>query len=399
MAFKKVTTGIASIQSVVNEIVTFATVDLNSPWRNDGDVNPSSVSTGDFPTSSAARVLQLSKVPAQARVTGPNGAAFNSPYVGSPIPDRMFTYFTNNTIGVQLTGTVHDIAAAASPIVSFPPFPARDDGLVAQRNWNDNRTNIGVNAAEALNSVSTALYLFGPEQPLTSPKGQADDPNIPNYVYFVIEFDPGRFGHGFFGEWKKMVPFPGGAGNWGSHRDGSNTVDNSTNETAWNNAASGARGTAWYSCNGFWGNVYGTGDNGNGLSPRPIAMWCGDAPTSLMDNGFASIAGASRKMGHTIFRDFMTGPSRALLSGFQPMVTPYMMMGDWFFNSLNLNDPDQDWMPLVYPEDFFLSDITNFEPGVQIDVGGVPVIPFPITSKLGGTPSSTYGAYCYRVRT
>ena len=390
MAFKHVTSGLTNVNSVIDEIITFVTVDLPAPWTLVHNLRPTAgAGNNDFPTSAALRFMMISKTPSQDRVTGPNGGAAQSPYIGSPVPDEMFMYFTGATFGPQFSGGQIDAATVQSPVQVIPPFNLGMDGLICQRVANDNRNSIGINATESL-QPATSMYLFGPEQ--TSP----ENPLIPNYVYFVIEFSAGRYGHGFFGEWKKMVPFPGGWGNAGSHRDGSDNIESSLNSTMWNEQSLDARKKNWLSVNGFWDNTPGTSDNSQGLSPKPVPTWAGDHD-SFNNNGIADDPVPLKQYGHGFFRDLMV--YRATLSGFQPLATPFNALGDWFDNGVNIDDPGQDFMPAIYLEDFFVARINEFEPGVQIDIGGIPIIPFPVTSKLGGTPSSNFGAYCYRVRT
>lgn len=395
MAFKKVTSGLTTHNDVINELITFMTVDLNSPWLLDLNDRPTAADAAEFGSLSTSRVTILSKVPSQANVL--EALARNQFVAVSPIA-RMQNYLRNSTIGIQIWASVGK--PQASPATA-PKYTAEHDGGTGIRDSGDNRTSFALSAVQTDTAGPfTSLTMFGPEQPLTSPKGQNDSALIPNYVYFVIEFAAGRFSHGMLGEWKKFVPFLGGWGAAGHDRNTNNDVENISNATMWNGVHSNDRGKVWCTADNGQGKDYGTGDNQQGLSPKPILVWCGSvSATELNNDGIANIPVPLIKWGHpTPFRDFMTGPSRAVLSGFDPLVTPFVSVGDWFNNSLNIDNAAQDWMPAFYPEDFFLGDITNFEAGVEVDVGGIRIMPYPITSALGGSPSSNYGGYFYRIR-
>jgi hypothetical protein len=391
MATKLVTSGLTTRNDLINEIITFMTVDLPAPWTLVENRNPTNADVTEFFSQDSSRYTVMSIRPAAADVAEAWQFA-NHVATVSPAPTEMFIWFRNTTAGVQFSGLPE--GSRGSP--NFPPFNSQWDGALTHRPANDGRTARAMPRFEASTPPFTSLRMFGPEQ--ESPQ----NPLIPNYVYFILETSPGRYSHAFVGEHKKMIPFFGGAGLWGSIRNSTDTVDNFNNATAWNDQGQAiGRGTIWCTCFNGQDNTYGgaSSRNQNNISPEPVGVWKGGIGLDQNNNGDAASPDPLKIVGHTFFRDFMTGVSRAVLSGFQPLVTPFFMVGDWPNFGGNMDDNAQDWAPICYPEDFFLSDITNFEPGVQIDVGGIPIIPYPITSKLASAPRSTYGAYCYRVRT
>jgi hypothetical protein len=105
------------------------------------------------------------------------------------------------------------------------------------------------------------------------------------------------------------------------------------------------------------------------------------------------------QFGHAFHRNFMYETAQAALSGFFPLVQPFIGLYDiGSVSPANIDDEDQTLMPVATMEDFFLGDITNFEPGVTVSVGGVDVVPFPITSKLTTGDRTDWGGYFYRKR-
>lgn len=377
MAYKEVTSGLTDVNAVINEILTFLTTDLAAPWTTETNKNPAAAPVTSVFTGLTGRNTWVSHVLAQ-----PKGIAHNG--IISPDPDRMYIGMRNISTGgggLQFNGTgFHN--AAASPVGAFR---TGQGNLLEARPADDSATTVAVPYSDFEGAGPyTKLYLFGPNQ--VSPL----DPLIPNYVYFVLEFEPGRYAHGMFGEFKKFTNWEGGWGFAGHSQNGTDTADNANNHTMWNEKKTPSNGDLWVAAN-----------------VGQVSKTAG-GPTRWFRSFFAMTAGGTsainvpytlRQWGHLQHRDFMTGPSQATLSGFFPLVQPIITLCDSDSTAgKNINDSLQDRMPACYPEDFFLGDITNFAPGVEVTVGGIPVVPFPATSKLGTSPRSTFGGYFYRKR-
>ncbi len=386
MAFKKVTAGLTDINAVINEIVTFMTTDLPAPWTLELNKNSTAANGTDSNTGTTGRSTWLSAVPSDPK----SRLAFLNSRAGSPSPTRMYIGMRNvTTPGIQVAASGRFPNSTSSPLPAFFGASAQDG--VYMRGVRDGRTSIAPKVVN-LNSTGpyTALYCFGPQQ--SSPL----NPSIPQYVYFVLEFSPGRFVHFHFGEMRKFVPFVGGWGVFPGSRDASDTVDAGSNGTLFNDmyetAAMGALAADIGQA------ALGTA---NAASPITRVRWFLHTGFSGLTPGSSTIASSTPaplfKIGHGKLRDYMTGPSRALLSGFTPLVTPAYCLGD-FSGAAGPADRNQLIMPACYPEDFWLGDITNFSAGVEVTVGGIPIIPFPITATIAGSPRSTYGGYFYRKR-
>lgn len=377
MAYKEVTSGLTTVNDVIDEILTFITTDLDSPWTVESNKNPAAANVTQGFTGATGRNTWVSIVPAQ-----PNGIAHKG--IISPDPDRIYIGLRGTSTGgggVAFNGTgFHD--AAASPIGNWW---TGQGNLLEARSADDSPSVVSMPYVDLGGSGPfTKLYLLGPNHP--SPV----DPAIPHYVHFIVEFTPGRFAHGFFGEFKKFVNFEGGWGFAGHDRFNQNIVDNSQNHTMWNDLRQGSSGDMWVAAN--------VGQDSK-TAGGPTRWFRNLGALTSGGTGVINIPYALRQWGHLFHRDFMVGPSTALLSGFHPLVQPIITLLDTqSTGSMRLNDSLSDRMPACYPEDFFLGDITNFAPGVTVTVGGIPVVPFPITAKIGGTPSSTYGGYFYRKR-
>lgn len=376
MAFKVVTSGLNNPNDVIDEILTFITADLDAPWTIETNVNITSIATSTT-TSGASRNTWVSIVPAQ-----PNGIA----HKGIISPDPTSIYIGMRRINapedaIQFNGTgFHN--AAASPLDNF----WQEQGAFLQAEEADG-TVVSIPWVDFENAGPyTSLTLFGPNQ--TSPI----DPTIPHYVYFVLEFTPGRYAHGFFGEMRKFSNWEGGWGFTGHDRDLLDSIDGQTNNKTW------------------WNEVRGTGDGSElflAANVNQVNKAGAGGPTRWFRH-LATLSGSAsnslpyplRQWGHVMFRDFMTGPSQATLSGFFPLVSPIVFLLDSDSTASKLiQDPLQIRMPACFPFDMFFGDITSFEPGVTVQVGGIDVVPFPVTSKLGGNPSSNFGGYFYRKRT
>lgn len=374
MAFKKVTSGLNNGNDVIDEILTFITADLDVPWTTESNKNTTSTTT-ITQSGQAGRNTWVSQVPSQ-----PNGFAHKG--IISPDPVRMYIGMRNvsNGPGIQLNGTgFHD--PLASPIGDWW---TGQGNLLEARPVGDAASSVVPPYVGMENSGPyTSLYMFGPNNP-----GSPIDHAIPHYVYFVVEFTPGRFAHGMFGEFKKFVDFEGGWGFSGHDHNGNDTVDNLNNHTMWNEVRSASSGDMWVAAN-----VGQVSKVGGGPS-----RWFRTNNT-LNNAGSTLVPYAMLQWGHIQNRDFMTGPSQAKLSGFFPLVQPMLTLLDSDSTAgKNVDDDAQIRMPACFPEDFFLGDISPYEPGVDAVVGGITVVPFPVTSKLGTTPRSNYGGYFYRKR-
>ena len=394
MAFKNVTTGLTDLNAVINEIITFCTTDLSAPWTLELNNEPTASDAGIYTSGTTGRLTILSKTPSQPNVM----SCFNdpaNPFLPSPAPDRMYVKLRNVTEpGVQMCPSGYADPALESPMVfleqttGLQPSALFDARTV---NLSTTTTQLPVVETNGKSTSFTQMWLFGPNQ--ASP----EDPRIPNYVYFVIETEPGRYTHGFFGEVRKMVPWSGGFGAHGHDRSTSDNVNLSSNATMWNQDDAGSGADKTYFC----------ADVGNqqtgfiSASPEPTTKWWSKflrGTSGWADSPTGNRPHNAMVMGHNSFKRFMDGTGISLLSGFVPLATPMMFAMDEYV-AVNIADRDAPVMPMYYMPDMWLGPIDTFEPGVQVTVGGITVIPFPITSTLGTAPASSFGAYLYRVRT
>lgn len=394
MAYKEVTSGLTTINDVIDEIVTFMTTDLNAPWTLDHNFNiTAGTNVGQFDTTASGRKTVLRKSMTQLNselVFGdPNDPDTN--YLGSPKPTEMYVAMRGVQDGIQLWPSGF-YPRPESPIPTFMQGTASQmDGGHSPRPVADAGTSVSPAVADCADQGPyTKLYLFGPNQ--ESPESA----NIPNYVYWVLEYDPGRYGHGMIGEYKKLVPFQGGWGSWGSDHNGNDdpTSSNPGQATPWNEMTNQSEGKPGMYCRNNQSQLI------TDVSPVRSSRWWRHADDQNL-NDTASVINFNPLFiaGHIVNRDFLAGIGIAKLSGFTPLVTPMVSVGEYGHEGLNHDDPDQSYAPACYPEDFFFGNIENYEPGVEVSIGGIPLVPFPIVSKLTTTPRSTFGGYFYRKRT
>lgn len=388
MAYKEVTSGLNGINDVIDELVTFMTTDLNAPWVLLHNLDITAGTNVDEFTDSSRRTV-LRKTPSQqnsGQVFGDDDPDTN--YLGSPKPTDMYVAMRGVQHGVQLwpSGLY---PRPESPVPGIFSGAAQLDGGHSPRPSTDPETNVAPNTAGTQDQGPfTKLYMFGPNQ--TSPE------TVPNYVYWVVEFDPGRYMHGMVGEYKKFVPFKGGWGSWGGEHNGNNdpTSRNPGQATPWNEFSNQSQGKPGMYC---WNNQ---AQRITDVSPVRAARWWRSADDQTLNNSNGVNAfNPLFVAGHGVNRDFMGNTGEATLSGFTPLVTPLVMVGEYGYEALNIDNSAQSYAPACYPEDFFLGQIDNYEPGVEVSIGGIPVVPFPIVSKLTTGAISNFGGYFYRKRT
>ncbi len=384
MAFSSITTGLTTLNDVIDDIRDFA---IARGWTQEQDVDPTAAEVnGTFTTT--GRNLWLSIVPSSSDYIAHGG-------IRSPDPDRIYVGMRSistlgsigNGIQTHVTGLPPVSGFSDSP--KFNPFFDGMGTLADRYSWTDALGNSTPPASEVNQAGPyTRLLLFGPDD--TSPLGLT-----PNYIYWVLEFTPGRFTHGGFGQFGKFNKWLGGWGSLCHARRTSNSVDNLNNATMWNDQVRESSKEA------SWVMAADVGQRANAATVSPLGRvrWFQKATESDMNGGVTDFEAFAMHIGGTVtYRDLITNsPGAVVLSGFTQLITPFMSLAN-VGPSDGPVDSDLNMMPAAFPIDMFLGNITPFEPGVEVTIGGIAIVPIPFTSKLAGSPNSNYGGIFYRKR-